>query len=83
MKKIIFTQEWIMMHPYTKPSDVDIYYTNLANKIYHALDSACLVHQFHDPQDAKQVALCIAAYFEDVISGTHIWKTFTTECKAR
>ncbi len=31
-------------------------------------------------EDAKQLALCIAGYFEDVLSGTCIWKTFTAEC---
>ena len=83
MKKIIYTQEWIAMHPYTRIDDVDIYYTNLANKIYHALDESCFLHQFGDIQDAKCLALCIAGYFEDVISGTCIWKTFTEECKDR
>lgn len=83
MKKIIFTQEWMFMHPYKKVEAVDLYYTDLANKIYHALDNACFPHQFKDVQDAKNLALCIAAYFEDVLSGTCIWKTFTTECHKR
>ena len=83
MKKIIFTQEWMAMHPYEKPNEVDQYYTELSNKIYHALDDACFTHQFKDVEDAKQLALCIAGYFEDVLSGTCIWKTFTAECKKR
>lgn len=83
MKKNIFTQDWMSMHPYPKADDVDIYYTNLANKIYTALDNACFTHEFKNTQDAKYLALCIAGYFEDVISGTGIWKAFTTECKRR
>lgn len=83
MKKIIFTQEWMAMHPYGKADDVDQYYTNLANRIYHALDGACFTHQFGNMQDAKMLALCLAAYFEDVLSDTGIWKAFTTECMAR
>ena len=83
MKKVIFTQEWMAMHPYEKPDDVDQYYTELANEIYHALDEACFTHQFKNVEDAKQLALCIAGYFEDVISGTCVWKTFTAECKKR
>ncbi len=71
------------MHPYEKPDGVDLYYTDLANEIYHALDEACFTHQFKNVEDAKQLALCIAGYFEDVISGTRIWKTFTAECKKR
>lgn len=83
MKKVIFTQEWMAMHPYEKPNEVDQYYTELSNEIYHALDDACFTHQFKDVEDAKQLALCIAGYFEDVLSGTCIWKTFTAECKKR
>ncbi len=70
MKKVIFTQEWMAMHPYEKPNEVDQYYTELANEIYHALDEACFTHQFKNVEDAKQLALSIAGYFEDVISGT-------------
>ena len=83
MKKVIFTQEWMTMHPYEKPNEVDQYYTELANEIYHALDEACFTHQFKNVEEAKQLALSIAGYFEDVISGTCIWKTFTAECKKR
>ena len=83
MKKVIFTQDWMAMHPYEKPNEVDQYYTELANEIYHALDEACFTHQFKNVEDAKQLALSIAGYFEDVISGAGIWKTFTAECKKR
>lgn len=83
MKKVIFTQEWIALHPYEKADETDLYYTELANEIYHALDEACYTHNFKNMDDAKQLALSIAGYFEDVISGTGIWKTFTEECKQR
>ena len=71
------------MHPYEKADETDLYYTELANEIYHALDEACYTHNFKNMDDAKQLALSIAGYFEDVISGTGIWKTFTEECKQR
>lgn len=83
MKKIIFTQDWMAMHPYEKPDEVDQYYTELANKIYHALDEACFTHSFKNVDDAKQAALAVTGYFEDILSGTCIWKTFTAECKKR
>ena len=83
MKKVIFTQDWMAMHPYEKPNEVDQYYTELANEIYHALDEACFTHQFKNVEDAKQLALSIAGYFEDMISGAGIWKAFTAECKKR
>lgn len=71
------------MHPYEKPDEVDQYYTELSNEIYHALDEACFTHNFKNIDDAKRLALSIASYFEDVLSGTHIWKTFTSECMKR
>ena len=83
MKKVIFTQDWMAKHPYEKPDEVDLYYTELANEIYHALDEACFTHNFKNVEDAKQLALSIAAYFEDILSDTGIWKTFTTECVKR
>lgn len=46
MKKVIFTQEWIALHPYEKADETDLYYTELANEIYHALDEACYTHNF-------------------------------------
>ena len=83
MKKVIFTQDWMAIHPYEKPDEVDQYYTELANEIYHALDEACYTHNFKNADDAKQLALSIAGYFEDILSDTHIWKTFTAECQKR
>ena len=47
MKKVIFTKDWMVMHPYGRPDDVDQYYTELANEIYHALDEACFTHGFN------------------------------------
>ena len=73
-----------MLCIHTKKADeTDLYYTELANEIYHALDEACYTHNFKNMDEAKQLALSIAGYFEDVISGTGIWKTFTEECKQR
>lgn len=83
MKKVIFTQEWMALHPYEKQDATDQYYTELANKIYHVLDDVSFASQFSNIDNAKYLALCIAAYFEDVLSGTCIWKAFTTECKKR
>ena len=54
MKKVIFTQEWIALHPYEKADETDLYYTELANEIYHALDEACYTHNFKNMDEAKQ-----------------------------
>ena len=83
MKREIFTKDWLELHPYKKADAVDQYYTNLANRIYEILYISLFVDCFDDTKDAKHLALCIAAYFEDVISELGIWAAFTTECTRR
>lgn len=83
MKKILYTKDWLKLHPYTNANDTDLYYTKLANKIYQEQEETCFNELFDNTEDAKHLALCIAAYFEDVISGLGIWRAFTTECQKR
>lgn len=83
MRKALFTKDWLKLHPYKTADDVDQYYTLLANKIYQEQEETCFNELFDDEEDAKHLALCIAAYFEDVISGIGIWRAFTTECQKR
>ncbi|HRM56953.1 MAG TPA: DUF3843 family protein [Prevotella sp.] len=83
MRKALFTKDWLKLHPYKTADDVDQYYTQLANKIYQEQEETCFNELFDDEEDAKHLALCIAAYFEDVISGIGIWRAFTTECQKR
>ena len=83
MKRKLFTKDWLSLHPYKTSDDVDLFYTKLANKIYQEQEDTCFNELFDDDEDAKHLALCIAAYFEDVISGLGIWRAFTTECKRR
>ena len=71
------------MHPYKIANGVDQYYVELANVIYHQLEIDGFADIFDKKKDAKHLALCLAAYFEDVISQTNIWETFTEECKRR
>ena len=83
MKKIIFPKDWIQLQPYDVADMTDQYYTNIANQIYEILITAGYDKDFDKKEDVKHLALCIAAYFEDVISQTNIWETFTEECKRR
>ena len=83
MKSIkIFPKDWLRVHPYVKSTPVDSYYTRIANRIYDILEATDLVISF-DKGDSEQVAIRLAAYFEDVISQTNIWRTFITDYKAR
>lgn len=83
MKREIFTKDWLELHPYKTADAVDQYYVSLANAIYFQLKELGFAELFDKKQDAKHLALCLAAYFEDVITGLGIWRAFTTECQKR
>lgn len=83
MKKVIFPKDWIQLQPYEVADMTDLYYTNIANQIYEIIMTAGYDKYFDTKDEVKHLALCIAAYFEDVISQTKIWETFTEECKRR
>lgn len=82
MKQIkIFPKDWLQLHPYKQSTPVDSYYTSIANRIYDFLIQTELVNSF-EGDEAKQISIRLAAYFEDVISELGIWRTFITTHKA-
>lgn len=82
MKNIkIYPKEWLLLHPYKQSDSTDLYYTNIANRIYDMLEETHLAYSF-EKDEVKQISMCMAAYFEDVISGLNIWRSFITEHKA-
>lgn len=81
MKNIkIYPKEWLELHPYRQSDPVDSYYTNIANRIYDILEATNLANSF-EKDDVTRVCLRMAAYFEDVISGLNIYRSFITEHK--
>ena len=71
MKNIkIFSKDWLALHPYVQSTPVDSYYTNIANRIYDILVATELINSF-EGDEAKQISIRMAAYFEDVISNFH------------
>lgn len=83
MKNIkIFSKDWLALHPYVQSTPVDSYYTNIANRIYDILVATELINSF-EGDEAKQISIRMAAYFEDVISQTNIWRTFISGFKER
>ena len=76
MKNIkIFPKDWLQLHPYKQSTPVDSYYTGIANRIYDIMEKTELVNSF-EGEETKQICIRMAAYFEDVISGTGIWRAF-------
>ncbi len=82
MKNIkIYPKEWLHLHPYKQSDPTDLYYTNIANRIYDILEETHLANSF-EKGEVMQISIRMAAYFEDVISGLNIWRSFITEHKA-
>lgn len=81
MKNIkIYPNDWLQLHPYKQSGTTDLYYTNIANRIYDIMEKTGLIFSFED-DEPKQICTRMAAYFEDVISQTNIWRTFITTHK--
>ncbi len=75
-KERIFQNDWLMFHPYRKQSSADVYYVQLANKIFEVFQTTKLGLDL-PIEDIKDIACATTAYFEDVISGIGLFKTFT------
>ena len=77
--RVIFQKDWMKFHPYRKSSSSDFYYLDLCNKVYNILEVAethFSYFEFYD-DEKRQLAIYLTCYFEDIISGTKIWQTFT------
>lgn len=83
MMKKIYPKEWMPLHPYKHPDSVDYYYVRIANLVYDELAASALGETFPSDGDLRYTSLCLAAWFEDIISQTGIWEAFTAECKKR
>ena len=82
MKKI-YPKEWLELHPYKQTNSVDQYYVGIANEIHKRLYSSTIADAFEEEENIRYTSLCLAAWFEDVISQTGIWQAFTAECRKR
>ena len=80
MKKI-YPQKWLELHPYKQTNSVDQYYVGIANEIHKRLYSSTIADAFEEEENIRYTSLCLAAWFEDVISQTGIWQAFTAECR--
>lgn len=76
----ITPKQWLEFHPYKTSNNIDKYYTEIANRIKQTLLSTGIMCYDDDITD---MSLRLAAWFEDIISQTHIWKTFINECEKR
>lgn len=71
----IYSNEWIKIHPYTSVNDSDIYFTDLANRLY----SETVYLDFLPDSYKKSLCLYLCAYLEDIISDLGLWMGFRNE----
>lgn len=78
----IYPKDWANQHPYQHPDEVDKYYANVANKVSQLILNSQLYS--HDMLgDIAPLSMYLTLWFEDIISGTNIWKTVNNVCMQR
>ncbi len=78
----IYSGDWMKFHPYRGSAATDLYYITLANRVW---DTIRTIEKPLDEEDyrkisdeeQKELACVLTAYFEDIISQTGIFQTFT------
>ncbi len=81
-KQRIYSGDWIKFHPYQGSASTDLYYIQLANRVWDIIRS---IENHLDEEDylkitdseQKELACILTAYFEDIISQTGIFQAFT------
>ena len=81
-KQKIFSGDWLEFHPYQNSVSSDLYYVKLSNEILDAIDQATETTSDEDflflsEAEKKQLSCILTSYFEDIISQTNLWNTFT------
>lgn len=76
--KILF-KHWMQFHPYDKPQRSDYYYFDLCKKTHKTLISNEFeeITKYLSEEEISLFACFLVCYFEDVISETSIWQSFT------
>jgi len=76
----VYIQDWMKFHPITKQSFSDNYYLGICKEVYQLFQNQdfedLMVGQKSD--NLKDFACFLTCYFEDIISKTGIWQTFTS-----
>ena len=62
MKDIkIYPKDWLQLHPYKQSDPTDLYYTNIANRIYGMLEETNLAYSF-EKNEVKPEYLALVHY---------------------
>jgi len=70
-------KDWLRYHPYSNATFIDNYYVELCNKVLKIIHQSEIVDFLFNQKEEKALACILVAYFEDVISETRLFSTFT------
>lgn len=79
MGKRIYIREWLELKPYEKQIVTDVFYLNLSNAVKEVFtaNKSSVVPSLLKDHEIDYLSCFLTSYFEDIISGTNIWKVFT------
>ena len=80
MKNKIYIKHWLALKPQHYSSNTDFYYLKVANKINSNINTNpntySFLNEFLSKDDQLVFSCFLTCYFEDIISGINLWKTF-------
>ncbi len=75
----ITAKGWLRYHPYNKQVTTDFYYLKLCNKVLNVMKNKKFDSIFSSLDEKTELAYILTAYFEDTISETRIFSSFTEQ----
>lgn len=79
MSKKIFMDKWLLFKPYNNPTNTDLYYLKICNKVKAAILSenrTTILDEYLDELEVELLSCYLTSYLEDKISGSSIYNTF-------
>ena len=73
----IFGKDWLQYHPYDNTTSIDNYYLWLCNDVLKIILQSEIAEYLNNSNEEKKLACVLVSYFEDVISETRLFSTFT------
>ena len=73
----IFGKDWLQYHPFSENTFIDNYYIELCNKVLKIIQQSKVADFFGKEKDKKALACILVSYFEDIISETRLFSSFT------
>jgi len=79
MKSKIYIKDWLLFKPYSKHTEVDMYYLNVCNDLHKEFKQNIFYRKLKNylsKNDIKNLCVILVCYFEDIICEIGIWRAF-------